>query len=304
MTENKDEGLIELVTFHNFMFDNIVPIEDIDDHKGQPMENIFPYWRKNNLLPFIRKGQHLKISFAELIWLRIIDSLRQLKYPIEQTKTVCEYFFKDAYDNDLPKKNLENHHKFLQKKKAAGTLDEAETSLMAYLERSLSDEIFLYILKSDINYLTNLTIECIKSREDRKILIFADGRVAESTGDMICNHRNDTIDISEPHISLSLSYYLREFISSDELSGLFMPQILNDNERKVLREVKNKNVKEITIMVEKGKIQRIKSTKEGVITGEQARQIKEILGLKNYQKITLDTISESVFSFKRENKKL
>lgn len=304
MKEKKDEGLIDLVTFRQFMFDNIVPIEDIDDFKGELITKILPLWRKNELLPFIRKGEHLKISFAELIWLRILDSLRQLKYPMEQTKAVCKYFFEDAHRNDLPKRNLTNHKTALDKKKAAGTLNEEETHLLEYLDRSLADRIFLDILKSDINYLTNLTIDCIRSREDRRILIFADGRVGEQYSDEVRTHSKTKIDIAEPHISLSLTFYLREFINSEELSTLFFPQILNDDEKKVLKEMKNKNIKEINITMQKGKPIRIESTKEGIITGDQAKQIKEILGLQNYQQIILDTRSDSTFSFKRTNKKV
>lgn len=304
MTDNQNEGLIDLVTFHQFMFDNVVPIDDIEDFKGEPITKILPYWRKNELLPFIRKGLHFKISFAELIWLRILDTLRQLSYSIEQTRKVCDYFFKDAYEGDLPKKNLENHRRALTVKRKAGTITVEEEDLLKYLEHSLKDDILLYLLKSDINYLTNLTIDCIRSREDRNILIFADGRVGELYNGRMYNHRGEQPDPAEPHICLSLSYYLREFINSAELSTLFIHQILNDNEKKVMKEMKNRNIKEITILIEKGNIKRIKSTREGVISGEQAKQIKQILGLTNYQQITLDTRDESTFSFKKTNKKI
>src|SRR5258706_11207343 len=133
MKENKDDGLIDLVTFHEFMFHNVVPIEDIEDFKGEPIAKILPYWRKNELVPFIRKGLHFKISFAELIWLRILDTLRYFSYPIEQTRKICEYFFKDALSSDLPKRNLENHKRALTAKRKAGTISPNENFTLEFI---------------------------------------------------------------------------------------------------------------------------------------------------------------------------
>ena len=302
--DTDDTGLITFSEFREFMFHNIVPLEDIDDYKGMPILKILPFWRKNELIPFIQKGKHLKISFAELIWLRILDTLRQFSYPIQQTFKVCHYFFKDAYDNDLPKRNMEYNHEMLSKKKQAGTLTEQDLLTLAHLENFLNDKVLLHILKSDINYLTGLVTECITNREERGILIFQDGRVAESNGEILRTHGNYKVDITEPHIYLSIPYYLKEFIDSDQLSTIFLPQVLNEREKDVLREMKNRNVKQITIVLKGGDVEKISSTREGILTGQQAKQIKEILGLRNYEQITLDTLDESTLKIKKTKKKI
>lgn len=299
-----DNDLITFSEFREFMFDNIVPLEDITDYKGMPILKILPFWRKNELIPFVQKGKHLKISFAELIWLRILDTLRQFSYPLQQTVKVCHYFFKDAYDNNLLKKNMEYNQAVLSKKKQAGTLTDEDSRTLDHLENFLKDKVLLHILKTDINYLTGLVTECISNREERGILIFQDGKVAESNGEVLRTHASYKVDITEPHIYLSITHFLKEFIESDQLSTIFLPQVLNDDEKKVLKEMKNKNVKQITIVLAGGKIEKVSSTKEGILTGQQARQIKEILGLRNYQQITLDTLSETTFKFKKTNKKL
>ena len=87
-------------------------------------------------------------------------------------------------------------------------------------------------------------------------------------------------------------------------SEIFVPQILNTNERKVLKEMKNRNVKEILIAMKEGKPMRIQSTKEGLISGKQADKVRKILGLKNYQQITIDTRDEITFTFKKTDKKI
>ncbi len=299
-----DNGLITFSEFREFMFNNIVPLEDILDYKGEPILKILPFWRKNDLIPFIQKGKHLKISFAELIWIRILDTLRQFSYPITHTRTVCHYFFKDAYDHDLPKKNMTYNHKLLLKKKLAGTLTDEEILTLAHLENFLQDEVLLYLLKTDINYLTGIVTECISAGEERGILVFQDGRVGETDGTGLITHAEYLIDRTEPHIYLSIPYFLREFIISDQLSKIFLPQVLNDNEKKVLKEIKDKNVSEVIITLKNGDVEKISSTKEGILTASQARQIKEILCLKNYQKITLDTLNDTTLKFKKTHKKI
>lgn len=300
----KNTDLITFSEFREFMFHNIVPLEDISDYRGAPISRMLPFWRKNELMPFIQKGKHLKISFAELIWLRILDTLRQFSYPLQQTVKVCHYFFKDAYDNDLPKRNMEYNQAMLSKKKQAGTLTEEDSLTLEHLENFLKDKVLLHILKTDINYLTGLVTECITSREERGILIFQDGRVAESNGEILRTHGNYSVDITEPHIYLSIPFYLKEFIESEQLSTIFLPQVLNDDEKKVLREMKNRNVKQITIVLKGGDVEKISSTKEGILTGQQAKQIKQILGLRNYEQITLDTLNESSLKIKKTKKKI
>lgn len=291
---------LDLVSFHQFMFDNLVPIGDIFDFEGEPIIKTIPSWRKNELLPFIRPGLHFKISFAELIWIRILDTLRELSYPVAQTRKITEYFFKDAYESNLPKQNYESHKKALTIKKNAGTITPDEELTLQHIEESLADDVLLYLLKYDINYLTNLTIDWIKSREERTILIFADGKVGEIyRNEDPYNHRDEKLDVMAPHIRLSLSYYLQEFLSSEELSKIFIPQILNDKEKTVIKEMKNRNLKEITIKMDNGKPQRIETKDDGILSGEQAKKIMEILGLKNYQEIRIHTRDKSTLVFEK-----
>ena len=44
--------------------------------------------------------------------------------------------------------------------------------------------------------------------------------------------------------------------------------------------------------------------KDGMITGAKADEIRKILGLKNYQQITIDTRDETTIAFKKTYKNL
>jgi hypothetical protein len=289
----KGEGLFSLVKFREFLFDTIVSIEDIEDKDGRPVSEILVYWRKKNLVPFIPSGKHtFNVSFSDIIWFRILDILRAFGYPVEKMKLVCDYFFKDAYFDELPKRNFLYNQRELNKKKLAGTISQGEQETLDFIDRSLKDERFLYALRFEVNYLTNLITECIRSEEDRGILIFMDGRVGELHTDIYHTHRDFKVDSTEPHIFISLRNLFSEFVKKNDLAKLFVPHVLNEKEKNVLKQIKEKNVKEITIRTKDGEINKIDVKKDEVITGAEAKEIRTILGLKNYESITIKTIDK------------
>lgn len=299
-----DNQLITLAEFREFMFTHIVPVDDLLDVNGLALEKSFPYWRRHGLLPFVPTGKKLKISFAQLIWIRMLDSLRAFSYSLENTKKLCTYFFKDAYDNNLPEANLTHNRALLQKKQVAGTLTEEDEKMLVELNSMLGDTVLLHGLKFDINYLSNLIINSIVSGEAAGVLIFLDGTIVEHIGGYYYSHRAGQFNLSAPHIYLSVKYYFQEFIDSDELATLIMPQILNDNEKNVLKEIRNKNVHEIIIAKKGAEITKIEASKGGVITGEQAKEIRTILGLRNYEEIKISTRDEKTLTFKSTRKKI
>jgi len=45
MTKNTDDNqLITLAEFRKFMFQHIVPVDELVDLEGRPLEKSFPYW--------------------------------------------------------------------------------------------------------------------------------------------------------------------------------------------------------------------------------------------------------------------
>ena len=301
---NKTDDRFSLIEFKDLMFEKIVPLEELLDNRGMPLSKILAYWRRNNLLPFISGGKWLEISFAQLIWLRILDDLRDIGLPLSKVQQVCDYFFKDAYFNDLPKKNLNYNKSLIKKKILAGTQSEEDEQFLLQIEQILKYDKALHFLKFDVNYLSNFIASSISQHDEALIYIFPDGRVREFIGDRYMGHKEYDVDRMEPHICLSITHYFKEFIRDEELSVLFMPQILNEEENKVLREMRKKNIKEITIIFDNDNKPRIESSKNGIMTQEQTRQIKEMLALKNYEKIIIDTIDEKRLSFKRTMKKI
>src|SRR5436190_3549295 len=146
MNQKNDQPSKALWDFREYMFMDVIPIEEVDDLNGEPILSILPFWRKNGLVPMLAKNQKVfNVSFAEVIWFRILGTLREFGYPISKMRMVTDYFFKDAYDNNLPKLNLQKNKQTLQKKQRAGTLTDEDQRILSRIEASMNDEAFLQI---------------------------------------------------------------------------------------------------------------------------------------------------------------
>ena len=124
---------ISLSEFREFMFKKIVPLKDLKDNKGEPLAKVLAFWRRNDLIPYVTPGKWMGISFAQLIWIRILDDLRDINFPVEKMKLLCDYFYKDAYFDDLPQKNLESNKKEILKRKSLGTQTEEDEYMLQYI---------------------------------------------------------------------------------------------------------------------------------------------------------------------------
>jgi hypothetical protein len=281
----------------------VIDIKDVRGLDGNPLYKSLPFWRRNKLLPFIPKSSWgYEISMAQLVWLRILDHLRSLGYPVLQTEKIADYFFKDAYFDDLPAKNLKEQKKELQIKEVNGTLSESEAYILTELDRILNDEVLLYGLKFDVSYLSNLVFWCVNAQQEAGVLIFAEGKVAERRGDSISNHRGENFDFEAPHIYISIKALLKEFVENKELSVFVESFNLTPEEKFVLQELRTKNIKELRIVVQSEKIVRIDSRSDQALTGAAADEIKKILRMKNYEEVSISTRDNKTLSFSRTKK--
>lgn len=300
-----EKTTFNLLDFQDHYFQPLLPIKDFIGKDGNSLYKSLPYWRRNKLLPFIEKGDWgMQVSSAQLIWLRILDNLRALGYPVKDTEKVTDYFFRDAYYNELPTLNLLDQKEQIIQKKAKGLMDIEDEQMLSDIEFILGDKLLLYGLKFDISYLSNLVVWCLRAGQEAGILIFPDGDVCEKRGVQYFNHNKKNIDIESPHIYISIKALLKEFVENKELSKIIIPYLLEDEERMVLKELRKKNIKELRILVQSEKIVRIDSQTQQTVTDEQAEQVKKILHMKNYEEVTVSTRDNRTITFNRTTKNM
>lgn len=289
--------------FEEKLFQPVFPLKNFVDLNCNPLYNSLPNWRRSGLLPFIPRGDwSIEVSLSQLIWLRILDNLRAFGYPVKDTAKVTDYFFKDAYFNDISTKNLQNLQQLLEKRKATTPLTEEENQQLLDLSYILGDPLLLYSLKLDVSYLSNLIIWCTRLGQEAGILIFPQGKVVEKRGEHYENHNGEIFDIEQPHIYISIKSLLKEFVDKKELEEIVIPYLLEDEEKIVIKELRKKNIKEIRVLVQSEKIIRIDCETQLTITDEQASEIKKMLRMKNYEEVTISTRDNRTINFNRTNK--
>lgn len=280
-----------LVQFPEFLFESLIPIEAVTDSNGESITKILAYWRKMELLPFFPSGKHkFDLSFAEIIWLRILDTLRGFSFTNHQMGEVSDYFFKDAYKDELPKKNFLHNKKELEKKRDEGIISIEEEKKLQFINTGLENDNLLYVLRFEITYLTNLIRDYASSGEEKAILIYKDGRVAELHGDAHRTHSDFNVDPTESHIRIYLSNLFKEILNKKELK-IFIPGLLSSKEKEFFKQVREQDVKEIAIEAKDGSTSLI----EGSVRGEGVQQIPDLLATKQYHKITAKTPDGSCF---------
>lgn len=300
-----DSERITLEEFRKYMFYPIYPIGELADLQGRPMAESFPFWRRNGLMPFIPKGSwNVEISFAQVIWLRMLDHLRALGYGVKDTAALCDRLFKDAYQEDLPKKRIKYHVDRFKKMELTGTLSPDDKELLYRLEQMLRDSALLYGLKIEFNFLTDLIVWCIENNIEAGLLIFPEGQVVKRQGESLYPMGEVLSDPDSPHIYLSIYYFLKEFIQSDEMKLIHVPGILTENEKKVLMALREKNIHELQVKLLDGEIIRIDSKTIRTVSGDTAKKIRLAIGMGRYEEVTLSTRDAQTITFKKTKKKI
>jgi len=309
--------------FREFWLQPILPIREINDLEDKPLYKSLPFWRRKGLLPFVQDGDwNVEVSFSQLIWMRIIDHLRQLGYSIADLAKLTDRLFKDAYYANLHTQLLLERKIELQGKVNRGKHSEDDLLLLQHIERVMSDPFLNYSLKIEVNYLTELIRWALNyPDQEAALLIFPAGKVLVKKGDDApCSLSNDkrqenkleeSAPLAEiqdnpsprsPHIYLSLRELLSEFIEKSEWEEKLLPYFMNEEEKQVIRELRNSNVLELNIRMKGGNIQRMSVTQDEVLSNEKARAIRRILGLHNYEEVNVRTLNSKDIRISRTHK--
>ena len=156
-----------------------------------------------------------------------------------------------------------------------------------------------------VNYFYQLVLKCFIHNNEVGLVIFEDGSFTTYELTPSINKDSQPINLSIPHLLIPISYFIKQFIVAEEKEKfLNTTGLLNDQEFEVVKQLRNKNIKKITITFNEAthKIEKIEPETSGIIKGEEARRIMELLGLKNYSGIELHTRDGKSLSFTQINK--
>jgi hypothetical protein len=267
----------------------------------------FHVWKSKGLLGFIEKGTWGRVSFVGLIWLQLLESMRRFGCPVSLMKKLYEYYFTRAFDENLAEKTLQENIQFYETLSTQRPLTEDESAVRIQLHQLNQDPLLKMALRTEISYFSHLILECLRAHAETGIIIYEDGSFTDYVNDIEKLDHGGRLEYeSKPHIRIPISSYIIEFIT-DESRDEFLRKtaLFDEDEYRVVKEMRNKNVQSITIKFreEDHRPEFIECDRGGMIKGDQAKRVMSILGLKNYSAIDLKTRDGNSLSFKYKEKK-
>lgn len=261
---------------------------------------ILSYWKKNGLVDFHQRREWTEVSFVGLLWLRVLDSMRKMGCSIALMKQIYDHLFTRAFEQNLAKKNIEEQLIELRNEQSRRVLSNDESERMKNLESTASDELLLHSLRLEISFFYQMVCTCLETGAESGILIFPDQTFTEYVIDP--QERNDWYNnlFNRPHINIPISSFIIDFINEeDKKDFIIKSNMLDEDELRVIREMRRENVRSITVTLndETREVEKIVSDERGLIKGDKAKEVMRILGMKNYSGIELKTRDGKTLSF-------
>jgi hypothetical protein len=259
---------------------------------------IFHSWKTIGLLPTVTKGGWAKLSFIDLLWLDTLETMRNFGCSKNLMKAVCKKLFYDAYEVNLGKQTLEENHAFLIDLASRRPLTFEEEQYLNSTKQVLNDIVYMSVLNRGINYFYQLVINYFIENNEVGLVIYLDGSFSTYELTNNVNKGKLNANLSVPHILIPISSFIKKFIVDNEKEE-FLNQtgVLNEQEFEVIKLIRKKNVKRITVTLNNKIVQKIETEEKGLIHESDVEALKQILCLKQYDSIELNSRDARTMSF-------
>ncbi|MBN8665624.1 MAG: hypothetical protein J0L83_13670 [Chitinophagales bacterium] len=267
-------------------------------------QKIFGTWRRHKLIPVQKNGKWTKANFVEIVWIRMLENMRRMNCSVATMKKAFYLFFQKAWENNLADNNRKVKIKYLQNymKENGYTVENMyELQILQDIDENLDLKARLDF---EVNYLYELLAQIIlKGGEGGlKIDLNGDCEIYYIDSNKLSNVESLSL-IHGPMITIPISHILAELLLDNYgIEFLYKHIFINEDEMRVIKELRNDNVASITVSKGEDDTLSISANEKGLITGEQARKIMQILGIKNYSSIELKTRNNSTLSFIKSNR--
>ncbi len=289
------------------IFESIIPLA----YTGVSARN-FHSWKENNLIVLVlEKGdqerKNIKLNLIEYIWVKIIQTMRGFGLSYKTIEFIKESLFANVSDTLIALK--EETIEILR-------IDEGYNDEQL-LEVSNAIDLFVALINIGFDEKSKFNIErtvifqmiaitYLRQVDSSIIIINNDGdfKIDFTVNNKMENVRNLSLpSLSKPHLSIPLLKYVEDFLGdpkSEKYSEGF--GLINPKEKKVLEAIRKKDFVEIHIKQNKEKEIIIDVLKDGNITDDKASQIRKILGLNDYEEITLKYRNDKNIYFRNKTR--
>jgi len=244
------------------------------------------YWSQNGLVKADEKGEWAKLNLMEVMWVKIIDSLRSLGFPVNDIKTIKEMLHMDVYNkmaeysNEITKifeKNISDKYT-LKLMRDYIALNKNNPELISTHYKVLATplgSIFATIL------LQNKKVNLFVYKEEGQCKIAIEGFQCQDIA-LAAIARAKKL----PHIFICINDLLEDFIDNSKTQKFGEEfGLINLEEKEILNAIRDRKVSEIVIKKDQEENLTITTTSRGELSDDKVQLIKRILSMNLYDDV-------------------
>lgn len=279
---------------------------------------VFHYWNKEKLIEYkvTKKGdkrEMVKLNYFEAFWLMIIKELRVFGIPDKHIKGIRSVLFKTTAQ--LYRDGLINKDEFLMQFESLSVNGEDLSDLNQTIDDYL--EGIEKIPESDIPFLTTLggVLSMLILLNGSPVLLLMPNTDLEKMDEtpltlhiiseyenLTENQPNEWININISKLTIPLRPIFEKLFLTEIKNEQFLHyRLITDKENQILDLIQKGDFKEIVIKMT-GEEPVIQIKNKGEIVGDKVKEIRKILGVKDYENITLKFRNDKHIYYENESK--
>lgn len=293
---------MELYDFYPKIFEKKIPLNLLDISSRN-----YSNWKKENLLYNAKKfnkeddekRERVLLNVFDAFWLSIVKELKNFNVDfntIRQVKDVLysnlefdqekiETLTKNEFVNAILHKMPEEHHQVIKPLLLDGSLFKMIDSFI--------DEKNLILFKNIGNILFQILVQKVavsliitKDDDFVEVVFFKNEMDFPNSGNIKTNERIIDIMINTTYINIPLVPLVSKLFENTDFDKYnFQYNLFNKNERKVIEALNDNNCKEIKVTKHNSGDITLNLSFEKEVKKEEAKEIRKILGLKQYEKM-------------------
>ena len=293
---------MELYEFYPKIFEKKIPLNLLDITSRN-----YSNWKKENLLYNTKKlnkeddekRERVLLNVFDALWLSIIKELKNFNIDFNTIRAVKDIVYsnveldkekidglsKNDFVDSILKKIPEEHHPVIKPLLLDGSLFKMIDSFIdeknVILFKNIGNLLFTILVQ-------NIPVSLIITKVDDivEVIYFKNEMDFPSTSNIKTNERISDIMINSSYINIPLVPLVGKLFENTDFDKYnFHYNLFNKNERKIIEALNDNNCKEIKVTKHNSGDITLNLSFEKEVKKEEAKEIRKILGLKQYEKI-------------------
>jgi len=296
---------MNLLDFYPNILEKTIPLNLLDISSRN-----YLHWKKENLLYITKidksesvdvKRKWVQLNLFDALWLLVIKELRDLNIDFDTIRAIKGVMYSniefnqekidatpnDEFLNSILKYIPEIHHKAITPLLMDG-------SLLSFIDNFIDEGNIILFKNIGVIFLDILIREVFVSLLIRKDKGFVDALFVKNDKHIfhIDNIENNKLILNyilnDTFINIPITPLIAKLFENSEFDKYNLHyEIFNQNEKKIIEALNNDMCKEIKITKHQSGDLTLNLTFEENVKNDYAREIRKILGLKNYEKMEL-----------------